>query len=65
MGVIRQCSCNADRHGNPAGAQYQDRQYGKGNRLFTDDPKRSQFVSHCTVCGRELKIQKGSDTEKK
>lgn len=40
-GKIKHCVCGSD---------YQDRLYGKGNRVFVVAPKKSDA---CTVCGRK------------
>lgn len=42
--AVKQCNCK----GGPA-ADYQDKVYGKGNRLHNEMTKNKAFK--CTVCG--------------
>lgn len=42
-------TCTSDSQGNTQGAEFQDKKYGPGKRVWTttkDGQKR-----HCTVCG--------------
>ncbi len=41
--VVRKCTCQSE---------YQDRVYGKGNRICNETEKSSKV--RCTVCGKEL-----------
>jgi hypothetical protein len=48
--MIHQCTCKHD---------YQDRLYGKGNRLFNPcKPKEKAIWGRCTVCGNTLQLGK-------
>lgn len=49
-GKVIKCTCTADSRGNTAGAQFQDKQYGKGHRWGNKCSKGWR----CTVCGREI-----------
>ncbi len=60
--MITKCTCKSDSRGNTAGADYQDREYGKGNRIHTGS-KESKKV-FCTVCGKD-KTAGGGDESKK
>lgn len=50
------CNCKADGKGNTAGAEYQDKIYGKNMRIHTIGKDGKKFF--CTVCSKE----KGSVT---
>jgi hypothetical protein len=43
MTMIMKCDCAHD---------YQDKQYGKGNRLYNSMKKENSW--RCTVCGKEI-----------
>ena len=47
--MIKKCNCKADDKGNTNGAQYQDKRYGKGQRVCNLDKDKNP---RCTVCGR-------------
>lgn len=51
--VIRSCGCASTKSGNPAGATFQDRQYGKGQRVHNVGAK----VVRCTICGSEKSLE--------
>jgi hypothetical protein len=46
---VKKCSCS----GSPA-AEFQDKQYGKGMRVFNLDFKKINGT--CTVCGTKVKL---------
>ena len=61
--VIKPHDCVADSQGNPAGAQFQDKMYGPGMRLFNfQDKKKTKksaapaegvtapILYRCTIC---------------
>ena len=45
MTKIMQCSCQSD---------FQDREYGKGMRVFNEIGKDQRGGYRCTVCGKEV-----------
>ena len=47
MIYIRQCSCTSE---------YQDRKYGKGNRVHNDLGPKKKDLCRCTVCEKERSI---------
>jgi len=51
--MISECTCKSE---------YQDKQYGKGNRVFNRKTKRTgkiQGIARCTVCGYVLQSSSG------
>ena len=51
--MIKNCGCKTNEHGSAVGAEWQDAQYGKGNRehnLYKD--KGGNLKERCTVCGK-------------
>lgn len=62
--MIARCNCTSNSKGSTAGAQFQDRTYGKGNRVFNYSPKKN--VIRCTICSKEQMVQKKEvEAEKK
>jgi len=51
---VRRHGCTSDKKGNIIGAQWQDKYYGKGNRVVTFSGKEGSDKSRCTVCGDNL-----------
>lgn len=49
--MIKRCGCTGDKFNNTAGADYQDKNYGKGNRVHTHS--KESKISRCSVCGKE------------
>lgn len=49
--AILPCSCSANRTGVTIAARQQDRMYGKGRRVHTDNSPNGK--RRCTVCGAE------------
>jgi hypothetical protein len=58
--VIRSCGCASTKTGNPAGAEFQDRQYGKGRRVHNVGAK----VVRCTICGSEKSLDNEAEKPK-
>ena len=53
--MIIQCNCTANILGNTKSAEYQDRIYGKGKRVYTSsDQKSDSAPKTCTVCGKKV-----------
>lgn len=44
-------NCKSDSRGNTAGADFQDKKYGKGMRIWTETKEKTK--KHCTVCGNK------------
>lgn len=57
--MIAKCDCKGNQYGTQ-GAQFQDQQYGKGNRVHTEGLK----VLCCTVCRKEKTRSSGASVEK-
>lgn len=52
--MILKCFCDADPHGNTAGAEYQNKRYGFHRRVHNEaEPVNSIPHATCTVCGRK------------
>ncbi len=51
--MIKQCTCRSDKRGNTRAADYQNKEYGSGNRVFNlcAPTKGSPPKHRCTVCG--------------
>lgn len=49
--MIAPHNCTQNSQGKTNGAEYQDKKYGKGNRVWTEDKEGKQ--KHCTVCGQK------------
>jgi len=58
---IRMCGCTSNSQGNTAGAEFQDKQYGRGNRIYTDGGKEGKKI-RCTVCGKVIETGKKDPT---
>ena len=48
--MIKKCGCTEDKGGNKAGANFQDKKYGKGNRVANE----TNNGYRCTVCGFDI-----------
>lgn len=49
--AIKKCTCK-EYFGNDKGAKYQDKKYGRGQRVHTPD-KSTPTKWTCTVCGQQ------------
>lgn len=49
--VIKKCGCKSS---NSQTTEYQDKKYGKDNRVMNLDMKKTS--ASCTICGKEHKI---------
>jgi hypothetical protein len=49
--MILKCDCKSDKYGNVQAAKFQNKHYGKNNRVFTQ--KQDGTPGKCTVCGKQ------------
>lgn len=62
--MIIQCGCTMNSLGGRNGAEYQDAQYGKGNRVANPLQKDKKGF-RCTVCGKTHTTSQPKDEKKK
>ncbi len=54
MTRVHPCTCPAEK----PGPKFQEKTYGKGNRVFNQTEKSDKGVWRCTCCGNEINIGK-------
>ena len=64
--MIKHCGCKVNNTGSTVGADWQDAQYGKGNREHNEfKNKAGTIMNGCTVCGKVTGASGSSKEDKK